>query len=406
MATVISAIQGQTGALPVSMPPRRNIAELELSVVRAASADSPRDNSGSDSGTEYSDVATDGGLHSIRESVLSTADGSAVAATEDDAKSTLSRTEHFVHQHSSVAVPRVRDRDRHGRRKRHRRSRHTHAAMCRAVRARAFYLVWYGRAVSTRERCVWGAVVMSIVLGTFCAMSETVLYEYERTQAVHDALSAAGEAWVTFVLAAELFTRAWSLSLANSRKKGMRIIALAVDAALVLPLPLSLLLGMDATGRAVRDGEGGTCWERLLYFLRVLRIVKLARYSRSVRMIADVVRQKRQELSMAVTLGGVVAIVLSVLVFACEHDRMSRFSDMMVSLWWSVVTLTTVGYGDITPETPCGRMVGSAGAFMGIGLFTLARSTATADMLQQFDGDLADAVAFLCKHWQSTHVDK
>ena len=114
---------------------------------------------------------------------------------------------------------------------------------------------------------------------------------------------------------------------------------------------------------------------RALRLIRFLRLLKLARYSESLRLFVRAVRLKRGELVITSIVGVVLLLVASSgMYFAERSAQPEAFSSIPAALWWGVVTLTTVGYGDVTPVTPLGQFLGAAVAITGIGLFALPAS--------------------------------
>jgi voltage-gated potassium channel len=111
---------------------------------------------------------------------------------------------------------------------------------------------------------------------------------------------------------------------------------------------------------------------RLLRLLRLLRIMKLGRYSLAMRTLRVVLWSKAPDL---VSLSFVLLILLvlsSSLMFHLEHDTQPTvFSSIPTTMWWGIVTLTTIGYGDMAPVTVEGRLLGSFVALLGIGMFAL-----------------------------------
>lgn len=132
-----------------------------------------------------------------------------------------------------------------------------------------------------------------------------------------------------------------------------------VDLLAILPFYLPMLLLDLRFARAVR-------------LMRLFRILKVTRYSRSLRLLGNVLRQRRADL---VVTGGVVAILLLVassLMYFAEHDAQpNAFSSIPAAMWWGIVTLTTVGYGDIYPITPLGKLLGAVIAILGVGFVAL-----------------------------------
>lgn len=78
-----------------------------------------------------------------------------------------------------------------------------------------------------------------------------------------------------------------------------------------------------------------------------------------------------KELLTTLYIGFLGLIFSSFLVYICEKNYNDRYITFADSLWWGVITLTTVGYGDVTPQTWPGKMVGALCALMGISFFAL-----------------------------------
>lgn len=114
---------------------------------------------------------------------------------------------------------------------------------------------------------------------------------------------------------------------------------------------------------------------RALRLVRFLRLFKLARYSESLQLFATAFRLKRDELVITSALGMVLLLVSSSLMYFAERGAQpEEFSSIPAALWWGVITLTTVGYGDVHPETALGRALGAIVSVIGIGLFALPAS--------------------------------
>ncbi len=106
--------------------------------------------------------------------------------------------------------------------------------------------------------------------------------------------------------------------------------------------------------------------------LRLLRLLKLIRYSESLQTILRVIGAKKDELIMTFFTVFILLIFASSVMFFAEREAQpEEFPSIPAAMWWSVVTLTTVGYGDVYPITPIGKLFGAALAFVGIGLFAL-----------------------------------
>jgi voltage-gated potassium channel len=110
----------------------------------------------------------------------------------------------------------------------------------------------------------------------------------------------------------------------------------------------------------------------IISILRLLRLIKISRYSESVRTLGSVLYAKKEELLATAFAVFILLIFASSLIYFVESSAQPQsFGSIPDAMWWGVVTLTTVGYGDIYPITPIGRFLGSILAFLGIGIFAL-----------------------------------
>ncbi len=132
-----------------------------------------------------------------------------------------------------------------------------------------------------------------------------------------------------------------------------------IDLAGILPFYLPFL-GFDL--RAV--------WALRLF--RLLRVAKLVRYSSALQTFSRVIRSKREALVLSAAFVSVLILIASSLIYYAEHDAQPKvFSSIPASMWWAVVTLSTVGYGDMYPITALGRAIAGFVAVLGIGMFAI-----------------------------------
>jgi voltage-gated potassium channel len=107
-------------------------------------------------------------------------------------------------------------------------------------------------------------------------------------------------------------------------------------------------------------------------FLLLFRLLKLLRYVSALDMLVAVIRSERKTLVSAGLMMLVLLVTLSSIMYQLEHDvQPDKFSSIPDAMWWAVVTLTTVGYGDVVPVTPLGKVVGGVATVLGIGMFAL-----------------------------------
>jgi voltage-gated potassium channel len=111
---------------------------------------------------------------------------------------------------------------------------------------------------------------------------------------------------------------------------------------------------------------------RSLRLFRVFRVAKVARYSTALQTLGRVVWSRRAELMVAGFAMFLLMVLSSTLMYYVENDAQPEaFSSVPAAMWWAVTTMTTVGYGDICPITPLGKVLGSFIAILGIGVFAV-----------------------------------
>ncbi len=125
---------------------------------------------------------------------------------------------------------------------------------------------------------------------------------------------------------------------------------------------------------------------RIARVLRLLRLLKLTRYSESMSIIGDVLRSRREALISTLFVGFVLLLFASAMMYLAEREAQPEgFSSIPAAMWWGMVTLTTVGYGDLFPVTPLGRGLGAAVALLGIGLFALPAGILGSAFVEELD---------------------
>jgi voltage-gated potassium channel len=131
-------------------------------------------------------------------------------------------------------------------------------------------------------------------------------------------------------------------------------------------LPFYLTAGLDL--RAFRS----------LRLLRVFRILKFARYSQSIQLLGKIFTRVAPDLVICLIIAAMVILISSCGIYYAEHETQPDvFTSIPEALWWSIVTLTTVGYGDAVPITALGRLFAGVLMFTGIGLVAFPTSFIT-----------------------------
>lgn len=166
------------------------------------------------------------------------------------------------------------------------------------------------------------------------------------------------------IFTVEYLVRVWSsvehspgASALAARLRYMRTPMAIIDLVAILPFYLGSIFGIDL---------------RILRTLRLLRILKLSRYFSGIQTLTRVLLAEARPMGAALFVMLVLMILASSGIYWAEHRAQPEaFRSIPASMWWTMVTLTTVGYGDIVPITPAGRLLGAIIMLLGIGMVAL-----------------------------------
>ena len=145
-----------------------------------------------------------------------------------------------------------------------------------------------------------------------------------------------------------------------------------IDLLAILPTFLPLVFPMDL---------------RVLRFIRtfrLFRLFKMSRYVESLNTLDDVIASKKEELFVTMIMILMLLLFSSSLMYLVENEAQpDKFPSIPSALWWGVVTLTSVGYGDTYPITPLGKLLGGFTAFLGVAMFALPTGIFAAGFVEE-----------------------
>ncbi len=134
---------------------------------------------------------------------------------------------------------------------------------------------------------------------------------------------------------------------------------------------------------------------RILRALRMLRLLKFSRYFKVMNLLLGVLKEEKQSFLAAMFLLTIAMLIASTGIYIFEKDAQpEKFGSIPEAMWWAVATLTTVGYGDVTPITPMGKLFGAVVTIIGIGTVALP------------SGILASGFSDQLKRRQNTYKDE
>ena len=111
---------------------------------------------------------------------------------------------------------------------------------------------------------------------------------------------------------------------------------------------------------------------RILRALRMLRLLKFSRYFKVMNLLLGVLKEEKQSFLAAMFLLTIAMLIASTGIYLFEKDAQpDKFSSIPEAMWWAIATLTTIGYGDVTPVTGMGKFFGAIIAIIGIGVVAL-----------------------------------
>lgn len=150
---------------------------------------------------------------------------------------------------------------------------------------------------------------------------------------------------------------------------------------------------------------------RALRLLRVIRILKLGRFLKDAEFLSEALKASRAKIQ--IFLGSMLTIVLiaGTVMYIVEGPE-NGFTSIPMAMYWAIVTLTTVGFGDITPITPLGKLMASVIMLVGYGIIAVPTGIVTSEMTQvkvnrklklqrkcsKCMSQIEDADAFFCKY--------
>lgn len=265
-----------------------------------------------------------------------------------------------------------------------------------SLRNRWFQLLDGDQAFSLKGKLINGFIIALIVLNVVGVILETVPEIGKEFGPYFQIL----EIFSVAIFTLEYLTRFW-ISAENPKfgpglKGKLRYVfspIALIDLIVILPFYLSLFISIDL---------------RYLRLLRLLRLLKLTHYIRSMDVFLKVVTSELASLASAVFAVLVLVVLAACVMFALEHKAQPEaFKSVLDAIWWAVVTLTTVGYGDITPVTAGGKILAIMIMLLGVGTVALPagmlaarfseelqnrKSAMTAEVINALeDGELTDS---------------
>lgn len=215
----------------------------------------------------------------------------------------------------------------------------------------------YAKVSTLVSTSIFALIVLNVVA--------TILGTVDAIEQRHGAALRGFEVFSVLVFTVEYVLRVWSCvesheynGAVSGRLRFAKSFYALIDLAAIAPFYMTL--GLDLR------------FARVLRLLRIFRLVKAARYFSALRLFGTVVKKKKEEIVISLALLGMLTVVTSSLMYYAERAAQPNvFGSIPKAVWWSVVTVTTVGYGNATPITVPGQMLGGIVALLGTGMGAL-----------------------------------
>lgn len=224
-----------------------------------------------------------------------------------------------------------------------------------------------------------------LIVAILASVGAVVMESVGSIRAGHGPLLRQIEWFFTVLFTVEYLLRLWCVS----RPLGYaRSFFGVIDLLAVLPTYLAVLF----------PGGQVLAVVRILRVLRVFRILKLGQYVGEARLLGAALRASRVKITVFLLTVVTLVVVMGSLVFLVEgRNPESGFTSIPVSMYWAVVTLTTVGYGDVAPITPLGQGLATVIMIMGYGIIAVPTGIVSVELAQAAREEARGAAAALLR---------
>ncbi len=231
-----------------------------------------------------------------------------------------------------------------------------------SLRRHRTYTVIFGH--DTRPGRLFDVLLIVAILASVLAI---MLESVASIRAEYGNVLRAVEWFFTVLFTVEYVTRLWCVGRPLTYAKSPLGV---IDLLAVLPTYVSLV---------VPGGQVLTV-VRILRVLRVFRILKLAHYVGETRILVRALKASRYKITIFVLTVVTITVIVGSLMYLIEGPE-NGFTSIPRGVYWGIVTLTTVGFGDITPQTPWGQALASVVMIMGYGIIAVPTGIVTAELV-------------------------
>jgi voltage-gated potassium channel len=218
-----------------------------------------------------------------------------------------------------------------------------------------------------------------LIVLIFLNIVAVIIGSYNNLQRKYNSALTIFEYASILVFTVEYVLRIWTApyKYENSKMPYLRYIfsfMAIIDLLTILPFYLPFISNIDLR------------YLRMLRLFRLLRILKLNRYNNSLDLLGRVLKNEKDKLLMTLFVMVILLLFSSSSMYYIENQvQPDKFTDILSTLWWAVATLTTIGYGDIYPITPLGKILGGVIAILGIGFIALPSGIISSGLIQEIN---------------------
>ncbi|MEZ5573362.1 MAG: ion transporter [Halioglobus sp.] len=224
-----------------------------------------------------------------------------------------------------------------------------------------FYEVIFGTETPAGKWFDIGLIII-IISSVIVIMLDSV----KKLDVEHSTLYLQLEWMFTILFTVEYLVRIWCTP---NRKGYVLSVYGVVDLLALLPTYLSLLLPQTAPLLIIR----------LLRILRIFRVLRLLSLLQEANFLANALRRSARKIFVFFALMMILTTIFGCLVYVAE-DGKNGYDNIPISIYWAIVTITTVGYGDLAPQTVIGRAIASVGMLIGYAVIAVPTGIITAEL--------------------------
>lgn len=226
------------------------------------------------------------------------------------------------------------------------------------------------------DKIINGFIITLIILNVIAVILETVPYIHDHWAVPFHYFDLVS----VLLFTVEFMLRLWSCTEdprythpVKGRLKYLISTEAIIDLLAFLPFYVHVFSGLDL--RVLR----------MLRLFRFLRLFQLTAYMKSAQMVKNVFVHRASELKLSIVLISIMIVISSSLLYFAEHEAQPDvFKSIPATFWWAVVTVTSVGYGDMVPVTTVGKILTGIITLTGLAIFALPVGIITAGFMDEF----------------------